>query len=656
MTSSRQLAAILFTDIAGYTAMMQEDETKAVAVVRHYTSALRGIVAEHHGTIVNDYGDGNLCTFTSATEAVRCALELQRRLQSAPVVPLRIGLHIGEVFIEDGKALGDGVNVASRIQSMGVANSILFSTEIHSKISNQSEFKTISLGSFHFKSVSAPMEVFALANESLTVPERGSMEGKIEPVGDSRKKWATVAALTILTIACVFIYQQFLNQPKKSVAVLSFTDMSPDKDMEYLADGLADEIINLLSRVKGLKVIGSTSSFQFKGKGTDLRSIGRTLGVSNILEGSIRRSGDRLKISARLVQAETGENIWSGVFDKTLQDVFELEKEIALVVSGQLRITLKLTTLRETNEKVHLLIKQGDHFAVGPSLFKALSFYHQAIDVDSIDATAWASLAEYYYIAASRMSNRIVFVDSGIFAANNAIRLDPNLAQGYVVKGKLLRAFKYDLRAASKAFSKAAELEPESPSLYKARAQLQLGLSNYPMAIELARRAVEVDPLSDTWLILGFSYASANMLDSALKAYEHAMEVLPQNRWGASYQGIASIQRIRHEYDDALETIKKLPRKAQWQHLAQLYFDKGILSTGNLYLDSLLLEPDLGSAFQIAEVCAYLGRKEEAFRWLDLAYANLDGGFSGLKRSALLVSLHDDLRWDAMLQRMKFPE
>jgi adenylate cyclase len=162
---NRRLAAILFTDIVGSTAMMQKDEQAALSVNKRYVAVLKQFVLSHDGEILNDYGDGSLCTFTSATQAVKCAIEMQKQFQIEPKVPLRIGLHIGEIFFEDGKVFGDGVNVASRVQSLGIANSILFSSEICSKIKNQTEFKSVSLGRFHFKNVDEPMEVFALANE-----------------------------------------------------------------------------------------------------------------------------------------------------------------------------------------------------------------------------------------------------------------------------------------------------------------------------------------------------------------------------------------------------------------------------------------------------------------------------------------------------------
>ncbi len=177
----RRLAAILFTDIVGYTAMMQHDETEALATIKRYTAVLRESVAVHGGEVANDYGDGSLCIFSSASEAIECALEMQQKLQTQPAIPLRIGLHIGEVFIEDGKLLGDGVNLASRIQSIACGNSILFSEEIQNKIKNIPRFKTISLGTFDFKNVERPIVVFALTNEGLMVPERRAMDGKLKP-------------------------------------------------------------------------------------------------------------------------------------------------------------------------------------------------------------------------------------------------------------------------------------------------------------------------------------------------------------------------------------------------------------------------------------------------------------------------------------------
>ncbi len=180
LSQQRRLAAILFSDIVGYTAMMQENEEQAVTVIKRHIAELKETVTIHSGEVLNDYGDGSLCVFASATEAVQCAMEMQQHLQMEPKVPLRLGLHIGEIFFENGKILGDGVNVASRIQSLGQGNTILFSGEIHDKIKNNPKFKSVSLGLYEFKNVGKPIEVFALANEGLVVPLRKNMEGKLK--------------------------------------------------------------------------------------------------------------------------------------------------------------------------------------------------------------------------------------------------------------------------------------------------------------------------------------------------------------------------------------------------------------------------------------------------------------------------------------------
>ena len=199
MNQARQLAAIMFTDIVGYTAMMQANEQKAVTVIKHYNSSLEKLVQQHSGQVLNYYGDGSLCIFPSATDAINCSLSLQKELKNEPAVPLRIGLHIGEVFFEDAKALGDGVNVASRVQSLGQENTILVSGEIHDKIKNNPSFSTISLGQFNFKNVDKPLEIFALSNEGLTIPKRSKIEGKLK-----EKNWKRPIIIATVLIILFF--------------------------------------------------------------------------------------------------------------------------------------------------------------------------------------------------------------------------------------------------------------------------------------------------------------------------------------------------------------------------------------------------------------------------------------------------------------------
>jgi len=331
MSQSRQLAAIMFTDIVGYTAMMQQNEGKAVAVIKHYNTTLEKWVSHFNGQVLNYYGDGSLCIFSSATDAVNCSLAVQKDLKTSPVVPLRIGLHIGEVFFEDAKALGDGVNVASRVQSLGQENTILISEEVHNKIKNNASITAASLGHFDFKNVDKPMEVFALTNDGLFVPKRNKMEGKLKKKNLQKRNIITALSLIIIVASAFFIYKNFfVNNNKaevidKSIAVLPFVDMSASKDQEYFSDGLSEELLNLLAKIPALKVIGRTSSFSFKGKDEDLRSIAQKLEVAHILEGSVRKDGNKIRVTAQLIRATDGSHLWSETYNRDLEGIFKLQ-------------------------------------------------------------------------------------------------------------------------------------------------------------------------------------------------------------------------------------------------------------------------------------------------------------------------------------------
>jgi hypothetical protein len=251
--------------------MMQKNEQNALAVTRHYVSTLKQFAETFHGRILNDYGDGSLCCFPSATEAVKAAVQIQHQLQQEPKVPLRIGIHVGELFFEENKVMGDSVNVASRIQSLGQANSILFSKEVFDKLKNQPEYRSVSIGKFEFKNVDEPLEIFALANEGLIVPKREQLSGKLKEIkrSSTRRKLAiTAAVLLLLSFTAFFVYKKYFFfsgfAGEKSIAVLPFENSGSEKLEEYIPDGITQDIINNLSKISSLKkVIGWASVRSF---------------------------------------------------------------------------------------------------------------------------------------------------------------------------------------------------------------------------------------------------------------------------------------------------------------------------------------------------------------------------------------------------------
>jgi adenylate cyclase len=426
---SRHLAAILFTDIIGYTAMMQQNEAHAVSIMKRYTTVLQKNVSVHSGQILNDYGDGSLCSFPSATEAIKCAAELQLQLQSDPVVPLRVGLHIGELFFEEGKVMGDGVNVASRIQSLGQANSILFSGEINNKLKNHPEFKTVSVGRFEFKNVDDPVEVFALANEGFIVPKKEQLSGKLK---EAKKKSSTkkiiVAIATILLLgAAAFLYKNFPGKTdiigkEKTIAVLPFKNISINKEEnEPFCIGVALELQKKLEWLAGLSPIAPQSVEKYRDTKMSLLDIAKELGgISYIIQGTVLRDKNKIKVFVSLINALSGKEIWSKDYPGEIEDIFSLQENIAQQIASELEVEI---TPEEQNRLSRVATKSA----------AAIDAYNDALISYSKLATAIHPL---YWDSLSSNSPLYSEYLKTLSLCDNAIKTDPLMAEAYVLKGQ----------------------------------------------------------------------------------------------------------------------------------------------------------------------------------------------------------------------------
>jgi TolB-like protein len=288
---TRQLTAIMFADMVGYTAVMQNDEQEARAHRKRNREALERRVAERGGNILQYYGDGALSVFQSAIQAVEAAIAIQDDLRKAPPVPIRIGIHTGDIIHDEDGVFGDGVNLAARVQALACPGGVLISEKVYDDVKNQRDIKTRPLGPFALKNVTRPMEIWAVANPGLAVPDPRSLGPRP-------------------------------SQGRTSVAVLPFLNMSSDTENEFFSDGVTEELINALTRINGLHVTARTSSFAFKGMNKDVREIAGELGVTTVLEGSVRRSGDRVRITAQLIDAEDGYHLFSRSYDREILDLF----------------------------------------------------------------------------------------------------------------------------------------------------------------------------------------------------------------------------------------------------------------------------------------------------------------------------------------------
>ena len=668
MTQSRQLAAIMFTDIVGYTAMMQQNEEKAVSVIKHYNSTLEKWVTHFNGQVLNYYGDGSLCIFSSATDAVNCSLAVQKELKTDPVVPLRIGLHIGEVFFEDGKALGDGVNVASRVQSLGQENTILISEEVHNKIKNNDSITTKSLGQFDFKNVGKPMEVFALTNDGLFVPQRKKMEGKLKKINVQKRNIIAAVSIILLFVAGLFIYKNFwaknISAVDKSIAVLPFVDMSAAKDQEYFSDGLSEELLNLLAKIPELKVIGRTSSFSFKGKNEDLRSIAEKLGVAHILEGSVRKDGNKIRVTTQLIRAADGSHLWSETYDRDLEDIFKLQDDIAGAVVQELKLKLfEVPSVKISgtgNIDAYNLILQGNYFfdkLDKENVAKAVDFYTQALIIDSTDALAWGKLANAILRQAwQNYIDRREGREKARKAALKSIALNKNLAIGYIELGDLNLYQDFEWKRAEDNYQQALSLEPGNADvLYGLGGGLYFVFGRWDNAIRLMKECIEIDPLKPLYFLnLGNILTHAGRLDESIAYFKKTLELNPQFQRAHFYLGRSYLLMGKPEM--ALKEMQKENFEVfRIFGIAMAYY------AANRHKEADEVLRDFSDRFQnewsylLAELYAFRGEKDKAFIWLKNAYEKNDGWLVFLKGDPLLKTLKNDPRYTAFLKKMNLP-
>ncbi len=421
----RQLVAILFADMTGYTAMMQENETRARDNRRKLKSVLDESISKFRGKTLQYYGDGSLSIFNSAIDAVNSALDMQQLLLAAPKVDVRMGIHIGDVIIEEEAIYGDGVNVASRIESLAAPGSILISDKVFDEIKNQEAIKSVELGYFEFKHVKQPIRVHAISNFGVVVPSRESMKGKT-------------------------------SSPSNRLAVLPFVNMSADPENEYFSDGITEELLNSLTKVDGLQVTSRTSVFAFKGKHDDIRDIAIQLNVDKILEGSVRKSGNRVRITAQLINAADGYHIWSENYDRDLTDIFDVQDEISGIIANRLRENLigakPQAKSSVKNIKAYTSYLKGLHYRnkLTPADARtAINFFEEAIATDPHYALAYAMIAEAYsYLGSTGQMSPHKAFDLVNENADKALQLDDSIAEGYVAKASRLLYYEWKWKEA----------------------------------------------------------------------------------------------------------------------------------------------------------------------------------------------------------------
>ena len=492
----RKLAAILFADIQGYTAMMQFKEAHAMEVLQRFQSVINSEVTKNNGELIKSYGDGSLLIFNSTIDAMRCAFAMQIAFQKSPKVPLRIGIHLGEVIKKEGDYFGNGINIAARIESIGVAGSVLFSKDVAKRIKNHPEYETVSMGSFEFKNVEEPMEVFALANEGFVIPKQAEIQGKGQQVSSSEKgiqKWINIAAgvFALLVAGYLFIQNQqtttkvgdtlkvspTLATTDKSIAVLPFENFNKDPEQQYFSDGISQDILTHLSGIKDLTVIAFNSSKQYRGSEQSSKEIGAALGVQHLLSGSVQRSGNQFRIRASLINTATDQQLWANNYDGQLANIFQVQSEVSTKIAEVLKAELLPTVATRIKEKPTENMEAWQEYSQGRYFFQqrgmdnyrlAEKHYLKAIHLDSTFAKAYAGLAQTYLSIAVRYPE---YLEKGKQFAEKAIALDATISEAYSALANYSLQHKRNFAKTLSNNRKAIALDPSNANAYR-------GLSN----------------------------------------------------------------------------------------------------------------------------------------------------------------------------------
>jgi pentatricopeptide repeat protein len=664
MGQQRQLAAILFTDIEGYTAIMQQDERRALELKDRHRAVIQKEHELNNGRIIQYYGDGTLSVFRSAVQAVQCALSMQLQFQQDPRVPVRMGLHIGDVIVEEKHVFGDGVNMASRIESLGVAGSVLLSDKVHDEILNHPEFKTVSMGVYQLKNIQRIVEVFALDHKGLVVPRSNSLVGKTEP----RKKATGRAGETELAIP------PKASIPGKSIAVLPFVNMSNDPEQEFFSSGIAEEIINALSSLKELKVAGRTSSFQFSDQQVDLASIREKLGVSTVLEGSVRKQDNRLRITVQLINTEDGFHLWSEKYDRNIDDLFAIQDEIAMAVQQKLRLTLlendrdTMTKTYTNNMEAYELYLKGRFYINrrGASIITGIRYFQQAIEMDPLFALAHAGYADGHLLSAfyGLVPPKPAMVRAKE-SAEIAIRLDPTLPEPYCSLGYYYACAEWNWAEAERHFLTSIDINPKFAQghLWYGLVYLAWVKGDFARAEKHGLIAKELDPLSSiTYAVHGAILYAAGKNEEALASCREGLKLDGNSFLCRIYEGNVYVAQGR--YEEAVVAFTHAMKISNRHHFAQNGLITSYCRLGDYNKARALMEnlKDRGEKVYVSSV--FTGLSAAFLNDIDEAYAFIEKGVE--ERDPVLVAIkyehwvpdniRENPRFNKLLEKIGFPE
>ena len=536
----RKLAAILSADVVGYSRLMGADESGTLAQLKaHRKELIDPTIGDHDGRIVNTAGDSVLAEFASVVDAVQCAVAIQRVMpdRTAGVagdrrIALRIGINLGDVIVEGDDIYGDGVNVAARLEGMAEPGGICISRSARDQVRDKLPINLEDLGEHEVKNISRPVRVFRvrIAEETPGVDAVGAQDVPDKP----------------------------------SIAVLSFVNMSGDTEQDYFADGIAEDIITGLSKVGSLFVIARNSSFAYKGANVNVTHVGRELGVRYVLEGSVRKAGERVRITAQLVKAESGHHLWAERYDRQLEDIFAVQDEVTEGIIASLEVTLsagerrRLTRNHPNPEAYdHLLrAKRQAELESREGMLESRRLSLKATEIDPDYAAAYACIGQSYLNEQAWSDDPATCVEKALEYVRKGLAVDPNDAMAHaILSGAYLWQKQFDEALAEA--RKAVALDPNDADMAAHMGQVLVWAGESEQAIPLIERAMRANPTYPHWylFVLGLAQLLVGRPNEAIASLQRGLVLNPDS--AQLYHVLAASMVRAGKLEEARETLRR---------------------------------------------------------------------------------------------------
>jgi adenylate cyclase len=585
----RKLTAILSADVEGYSRLMGEDEEATIRTLTTYRNAIAKLVQQYRGRVVDSPGDNILSEFTSVVDAVNCAVEIQRELAERNAglpyerqMEFRIGVNVGDVVQEAERIYGDGVNIAARVEGMSQAGGICISGRAYDQVSNKLGLEYENLGEHQVKNISTPIRVYRV----LSFP--GAAAHRVIQAKQTFKKkwlWAAVSTITILLIIFVGLYWKYYHLPAPieidsgskmafnlsegpSIAVLPFVNLSKDPDQEYFCDGITENIIAVLSHIPQLMVIARNSTFAYKSKSINVQQIGHELGAQYVIEGSIQKSEDRVRITVQLIDTKSGHHMWSERYDRELKDIFKLQDEIAIEIAKAMQIHITEGEIAKAR-----FINMPDvqtYFKV----LKAFEYFRQVTKEGNIlarkeleellalnlEVPALYTASGFVYVQSFTVGtceSDLICLGKATEATRKALSLDANNSDAHMLASWIFLVRKEHDKAIAEA-KNAIMLNPNNADAYVTLGWALI-LSDRPSeAIGVIKKAIRLNPIPPAWYLsnLGWAYRVSKQYEKAIETYKKCLR--RQSDFLNAYLGLALSYHFLGREDEARAAVKEV--------------------------------------------------------------------------------------------------